>query len=314
MSAAAGKVRGFALALGNFDGVHLGHQELFRQARRLGNAAALTFEPHPGQVLQPELAPKLITLPARKLELLEGCGLDAVIVQPFTAAYAKTTAAQFEQSLLDELGARYLVVGNDFTYGAERHGTVQQLREAAAARGASVHVVPPVAVDGVVVSSTKIREYILEGRVTAAQRLLGRYFDVDGTVVAGQGRGRSIGFPTANVDTANELRPASGVYAVRAWIRSDSPSAAPSWLGGAANIGVKPTFGDSQVTIEVHLFDFSGDLYRKSVRVQFVDRLRAEQRFASAAELAAQIGRDLERAREVIAGVENRPKGSPRPP
>ena len=300
---AAGKVFGYALALGNFDGVHLGHQELFRQAKCLANAAALTFEPHPGHVLQPELAPKLITSPERKLELLEGCGLDAVIVQRFTAEYAKTSAAQFEHSLLDQLAARHLVVGNDFTYGAGRRGTVSQLHQAAALRGASLHVLPPVTLDGVVVSSTKIREYLLEGRVKAAQRLLGRYFDLDGTVVAGQGRGRSIGFPTANVDSPNELRPAPGVYAVRAWIRPDRGSAAPVWLGGAANIGVKPTFGGTQVTIEVHLFDFSGDLYGRRVRVQFLDRLRPEQRFASAAELAVQIGRDLERARELVAGV-----------
>jgi len=301
MNGVEGGVRGFALALGNFDGVHLGHQELFRQAKQFGGAAALTFEPHPGRVLQPELAPKLITLLPRKLELLEGCGLDAVIIQPFTAEYARTDATEFEQSLLGELGAKHLVVGGDFTYGAGRRGTVERLARAAAARGASLQVVLPVTVDGVVVSSSKIREYILEGRVKAAQRLLGRHFDLDGSVVPGQGRGRSIGFPTANVDTANELRPAPGVYAVRA--RLSPPSPASSWMGGAANIGVKPTFGGTQVTIEVHLFDFSGDLYGKALRVQFIDRLRSEQRFASAAELALQIGRDLQTAREVIAGV-----------
>ncbi len=303
ISEAGQEVRGYALALGNFDGVHLGHQELFRQAKRLGRAAALTFEPHPGRVLQPDLAPKLITLLSRKLELLEQYGLDAAIIQRFTPEYAKTGSEQFEQSLLDQLGAKHLVVGNDFTYGAGRRGTVKRLQRAAAAHGATVQVVPPVTVDGVVVSSTKIREYILEGRVRAAQRLLGRYFDLDGTVVPGEGRGRAIGFPTANVDTANEVRPAPGVYAVRAQIRN-TPEPPPSpWLGGAANIGMKPTFGGTQVTIEVHLFDFSGDLYGKALRVQFVDRLRSELRFASVAELALQIGRDVEAARGVIAGV-----------
>src|SRR5215472_4798767 len=284
MNGVEGGVRGFALALGNFDGVHLGHQELFRQAKQFGGAAALTFEPHPGRVLQPELAPKLITL-------------------LFTAEYARTDATEFEQSLLGELGAKHLVVGGDFTYGAGRRGTVERLARAAAARGASLQVVLPVTVDGVVVSSSKIREYILEGRVKAAQRLLGRHFDLDGSVVPGQGRGRSIGFPTANVDTANELRPAPGVYAVRARFTGSPPTPVSSWMGGAANIGVKPTFGGTQVTIEVHLFDFSGDLYGKALRVQFIDRLRSEQRFASAAELALQIGRDLQTAREIIAGV-----------
>jgi riboflavin kinase/FMN adenylyltransferase len=254
-------------------------------------------------VLQPDLAPKLVTQLPRKLELLEECGLDAAIVQPFTRAYAKTSAAQFEGSLLDDLGAKNVVVGIDFTYGAERRGTVEQLQRAAAQRGAAVQVVPPVTVDGVVVSSTKIREYILEGRVRAAQRLLGRYFDVDGVVVPGQGRGRGIGFPTANVDTPNELRPAPGVYAVRVQVRAIPGEPDPVWVGGAANIGVKPTFGGTQVTVEVHLLDFSGDLYGKRLRVQFIDRLRSEQRFASVAELADQIGRDVQAAREVIASV-----------
>ncbi len=157
-------------------------------------------------------------------------------------------------------------------------------------------------VDGVVVSSTKVREMILDGRVSGATRLLGRYFDLDGTVVAGKGRGRGIGFPTANVDTENELRPAPGVYAVRACVRSlPADTTGPTWLPGAANIGVKPTFGGTEVTIEVHLLDFAGDLYGKELRVQFLDRLRAEQRFGSVEELATQIKRDVETARAVIA-------------
>ncbi len=297
--AGAGELRGCAVALGNFDGVHLGHQELFKETRRLGVAVAFTFDPHPGKVLQPELAPKLITLLPRKLELFEQYAIDAAIVQPFSLDYAKTTAAQFEVSLFDELGPAHVVVGGDFTYGAGREGTVNELQQAGSLRGAGTHVVGPVAVDGVVVSSSKVREYLLEGRVRAARRLLGRYFDVDGTVVAGQGRGRSIGFPTANVGTPNELRPAPGVYAVRAAVRLSGRA----WMPGAANIGVKPTFGGTEVTVEVHLLDFTGDLYGKELRVQFVERLRPEQRFGSAAELAAQIRRDVEAARAVIARV-----------
>ncbi len=300
--AAAAQLRGCAIALGNFDGVHLGHQALFAEARRLGTPAAFTFDPHPGKVLQPELAPKLITSFARKLELFEQFGLAGAIVQPFSLEYAKTTPAQFEASLFDQLAPAQVVVGVDFTYGAGRQGTVNELRKAASLRGAAVQVIGPVAVDGVVVSSSRIREYILEGRVKAAQRLLGRYFDVDGAVVSGQGRGRSIGFPTANVDTPNELRPAPGVYAVRARIRASGPAASP-WMAGAANIGVKPTFGGTEVTVEVHLLDFSGDLYGQEIRVQFVERLRPEQRFGSASELAAQIRRDVEAARALIARV-----------
>lgn len=296
--AEARELAGSAVALGNFDGVHVGHQALFAEARRHASPVALTFQPHPGKVLQPELAPKLITLLPRKLELLESYGLSATVVQPFNREYARTPAAAFEESLLDVLGARHLVVGSDFTYGAARAGTVDTLREAAAKRGAQVHVVAPVTVDGVVASSSKVREYILEGRVSAAQRLLGRPFDLDGAVVPGAGRGRGIGFPTANVDTQNELRPAPGVYAIRVCIKAGSQG---PWLPGAANIGVKPTFGGSVVTIEAHLLDFQGDLYGKELRVQFLERLRPEQRFASVAELVGQIKRDVEAARTVIA-------------
>jgi riboflavin kinase / FMN adenylyltransferase len=293
-------LRGCALCLGNFDGVHLGHRALFAEAAKHGPPAALTFQPHPGKVLQPELAPKLITLLPRKLELFEAAGLAAAVVQPFTLEYARTSPEEFERSLFEALGASHVVFGFDFTYGEGRKGTVETLARAAAGRGAAVHVVPPVTVDGVVASSSKIREYILEGRVQAAHRLLGRYFDLDGVVVAGKGRGRGIGFPTANVDTQNELRPGAGVYAVRARILEKGAPNNP-WLPGAANIGVKPTFGGSEVTVEVHLLDFSGDLYGKELRVQFLDRLRPEQRFGSPVELTSQIKRDVDAARTVIA-------------
>lgn len=295
---AQGALSGAAVALGNFDGVHLGHQALFAESRRHGTAWAFTFHPHPGKVLQPELAPKLITLLPRKLQLLEEAGLDGAVVQPFTAEYAHTSPEAFEAQVLDELKARHLVIGTDFTYGQARKGTLATLEAAAQQRGAQVHAVPPVTVDGVVASSSKIREYILEGRVSAARRLLGRSFDLDGTVIPGQGRGRGIGFPTANVDTQNELRPGAGVYAVRARVLDD---AAAQWMDGAANIGVKPTFGGHEVTIEVHLLAFQGDLYGKRLRVQFLERLRAERRFASPAELAGQIKRDIEAARTVCA-------------
>lgn len=295
-AAGSGNLEGAAACLGNFDGVHLGHQALFAEARRHGPPAAITFLPHPGKVLQPELAPRLITVQARKLELLEEAGLEQVVVQPFDLQFAKTLASQFEQILFEQLKVKAVVVGSDFTYGQKRAGTVHTLTAAAERSGARVAVVAPVSVDGVVVSSSRVREYVLEGRVAAARRLLGRSFDLDGTVVPGQGRGRTIGFPTANIDTQNELRPAPGVYAVRARVLDSTV-----WHGGAANIGVKPTFGGSEVTVEAHLFDFAGDLYAKRLRVQFLDRLRAEQRFASVAELSGQIARDVESAREAVA-------------
>ena len=297
--AAARLSPGAALALGNFDGVHRGHQALFAEARaRAPLAGALTFWPHPGKVLQPELAPKLITALPRKLELMAECGLGFVVVQPFTRDYGRTSPRDFEAALLDRLGVRHVVVGADFTYGAQRGGTVETLREACAQRGGALHVLAPVTVDGVVASSSKVREYILEGRVAAAQRLLGRPFDLDGTVVRGAGRGRTIGFPTANVDTPSELRPAPGVYAIRVRLPD---AAAPVWHPAVANIGVKPTFGGTEVTIEAHLLDFAADLYGRALRVQFLERLRPEQRFGSAEELTNQIRRDVEAARTVIA-------------
>ncbi len=296
--AARGGLRGCALALGNFDGVHLGHRALFAEAARHGPVVALTFAPHPGKVLQPQLAPRLITTQVRKLELLAAVGVTATIVQPFSADYARTAPADFEAALFDGVGAGTVVVGYDFTYGSRRAGTVQTLTAAAAQRGARVCVVPAVALDGVVVSSSKVREYVLDGRVEAAARLLGRPFDLDGVVVRGAGRGHGLGFPTANLDTTNELRTAPGVYAVRARLAGEAV-----WLGGAANIGVKPTFGGGEVTIEAHLFDFAGDLYGKSLRLQFIERLRGEQRFGSVDELRSQISRDVEGARAAIARV-----------
>jgi riboflavin kinase/FMN adenylyltransferase len=297
-AASDGSLRGSALCLGNFDGVHRGHRALFEEAKRHGPVVAVTFSPHPGKVLKPDLAPRCVTTHARKLELLEECGLAATIVQPFSLEYAKTPPIAFESALFDGVGARHVVVGHDFTYGASRTGSEETLRAAAQARGAGLSVVSAVAVDGVVVSSSKIREYILEGRVEAAALLLGRPFDLDGLVVPGAGRGRTIGFPTANVDTPNELRPAAGVYAVRVRLQGQPPG---PFYGGAANIGVKPTFGGTEVTIEAHLFDFEGDLYGKKVRVQFLERLRPEKRFGSASELAGQIARDLEAARAAVA-------------
>ncbi len=295
VAAQAQALRGCAVCLGNFDGVHLGHRALFDRAASFGAVVAVTFDPHPGRVLQPELAPRLIVEPARKLELLAEANVAACVIQPFTRDYARTTPAQFEAVLFDALGAHTAVVGFDFTYGARRAGTVATLELAAAARGARVVVVPAVTLEGVVVSSSRIREYVLEGRVEAAARLLGRPFDLDGVVVRGAGRGRTIGFPTANVDTRNELRPGPGVYAIRATLLDGG-----AVFGGAANLGVKPTFGGTDVTIEVHLFDFAGDLYGQRLRVSFLERLRAEQRFSSVEALTQQIARDVVAARAVV--------------
>jgi riboflavin kinase/FMN adenylyltransferase len=301
---------GASLAIGNFDGVHLGHRALVAAARaragaRGAPAGVLTFEPHPVRALRPALAPPLLTSLPRKLELLQGAGVDACLVQPFDLAYAATPAAEFAaRDLAGAIGCSEVVVGWDFTAGHER-ARVDALRPLLERHGIGLHVVDPVAQDGLVVSSTKIRELLLEGNVEGAALLLTRPHDVDGEVVRGAGRGRGFGFATANVATPG-LLPANGVYAVRAWLaeRGAATSAGPA-LDGVANVGVKPTVeADARVSLEVHLLDFDGrDLYGASIRAAFVARLRDERRFPSVDALRDQIGRDAARARGVLAAA-----------
>lgn len=292
-AASGGPLRGAALCLGNFDGVHLGHRTLFAAAARLGSPWALTFQPQPGRVLQPSLAPKLITTHERKLELLASAGLAGTIVQPFTPDFAATPPRAFEALLFQALGVAAVVVGHDFSYGARRAGNTDALRAAAAAAGARAEILAPACVDGVVISSSRIREYVLEGRVEAAARLLGRPFALEGTVVRGAGRGRQLGFATANLAPSGELLPAPGVYAVRAFDGR-------TWRGGATNVGAKPTFGDTAHSVETHLFGVDEELYGRTLRVELLERLRPVRSFASPEELAAQIASDLERAAAIV--------------
>jgi riboflavin kinase/FMN adenylyltransferase len=298
--------RGNILAIGNFDGVHVGHQRIFelvvRKARAAsGTACVLTFDPHPAKVLAPEWAPPLIVPPARKLELIAACGIDLACVQPFDARLAALEPATFTADVLVRaLGVRDIVVGSDFTYGRARAGTIETLREAGTSHGFSVTVVEKVTVAGLVASSSKVRELVLEGRVDGAARLLGRPFELSGPVVRGAGRGRSLGIPTANVATRNELLPKNGVYA--GWVRHDGTN-----LPSAINIGTNPTFTESaQISCEAHVLDFEGDLYDRDVTIEFATRLRDEQRFDSPAALVTQIGRDIAEARDLL----NRKKGA----
>jgi riboflavin kinase/FMN adenylyltransferase len=301
-----GTLRGCAVAIGNFDGVHLGHQRLLavareRAAARGAPAAALTFEPHPVRALRPAFAPPILTPLPRKLELLAAAGMDAAVVQPFDLAYAQTPAADFAtRDLAGALGAADVVVGYDFTAGHER-ARVEALRPLLAAAGVALHVVDPVTSDGLVVSSTKIREFLLEGNVEAAAVLLARPYDLDGTVAHGAGRGRGFGFATANVATTS-LLPANGVYVVRAMLGGRPGPLGPEGAavhGGVCNVGTKPTVeAGAAVVAEAHLFDFDGrDLYGESIRVAFLARLRDERRFPSIDALRAQIVRDVAEAR-----------------
>jgi riboflavin kinase/FMN adenylyltransferase len=287
-------------AIGNFDGVHLGHRRLLdlavARARALGGrSVVLTFEPHPAKVLAPRLAPPLICAPRRKQELLAERGVDVLVIEPFDAQTAAQPAAAFvDVTLVRRLGVREVVVGYDFTFGKGRSGTAASLAAAGAERGFAVHVVPQVTVDGLVASSTKIRELLHEGNVAGARLLLGRDFDLDGEVVRGAGRGRQIGVPTANIAAAGELTPRPGIYATRVSVEGGP------WRPAATSLGTNPTFGGTALSLEAHLLDFSGDLYGKRVRVAFVAWLRGEERFPSVEALVAQIRADIAQTRAAL--------------
>jgi riboflavin kinase/FMN adenylyltransferase len=293
--------RGAAIAIGNFDGVHRGHQALLARARALADATdnlavALTFEPHPTLVLAPTQAPRMITTMARRLELLAAAGMDAVVVEPFTRALAARHADEFVDGVLvDALLARAVVVGYDFSYGQGRLGTTDVLRAHGERAGFVVEVVAPVAVGDEVASSSRIRAALAAGDLPRAERLLGRRYDAEGTVIHGAKRGRTIGVPTANIACDGDLLLASGIYAVRMAVEGGP------WLPAVASLGTNPTFlNNGGLSFEVHVLDFDGDLYERQVRVEAVARLRDEERYDSVEALIAQIRRDIAAARTIL--------------
>ena len=292
-----------AVTVGNFDGVHRGHQQLVaetvKQAQAIGGRAmVLTFDPHPARVLVPERAPAALMTLEQKADVLAGLGVEVLAVLPFDAQVAGQSAEEFARATLAQrLQARVVVVGSNFRFGRGREGDLPALRELGSALGFRVEEVTALLHEGEAVSSSRIRAALARGAVREARDLLGRRFFVDGSVVAGDRRGRELGFPTANLEIVNETLPAPGVYA--AWCRSSSePDAAP--LRGVANLGRRPTFDGVAPTVEVHVLDFSGDLYGRPLRLEFEDRLRDEQRFSGPAALAEQIARDVERARGML--------------
>jgi riboflavin kinase / FMN adenylyltransferase len=288
------------VALGNFDGVHLGHRAILKTAidrarAASGTAFALTFDPLPAKVLAPARAPRLILAPEDKLELLRASGIDGVIVIAFTAALSQLTPAAFVRDyLLGKIGAREVVVGHSVSFGHARAGNAEVMAELGRRMGFETVVVGPVTVEGAVVSSTRMRELIAAGEMRTVARLLGRNHFLSGTVVHGRERGRTIGFPTANVGLGEHLRPRFGVYAVRALVEG-------KWRDAVANLGRRPTFGKLQENFEVHLFDFSGDLYGHTLRVALVDFIRPEMKFAGLDQLKAQIAADGQAAKTVLA-------------
>jgi riboflavin kinase/FMN adenylyltransferase len=288
------------LTIGNFDGVHLGHQAIFHTLRRRarevrGTALVLTFDPHPLKILAPERCPPLLTPTPKKLALMQACQLDLVICLPFTRELANLSPTTFvEDVLLHAIGMREIYVGYDFAFGKGRSGTIALLQELGERHGFAVQIIEPITVQGRVVSSSMIRQWVQQGAVDEAARFLGRLYSIAGVVVEGYRKGREIGFPTANVRSDYEVIPARGVYAV-----------VVDWRGrryeGVANIGFNPTFGRSQLSIEIHLFDFAEHLYGEIIEVSFVEKIRDEQAFPSVEALVEQIREDVHTAQRLLA-------------
>jgi riboflavin kinase/FMN adenylyltransferase len=290
--------RGGAVAVGNFDGVHRGHAALLadlrQQARQSsGPAVVLTFDPHPLKLLRPEQFLPVLTLTADRAQLLEAAGADHVVILRTTERLLQLSAVDFfEQVLRQRLDARAVVEGANFAFGHNREGTVEVLRRLCAEAGLTMHVVAPVLVDGVIVSSSRVRAALLRGAVREAAQLLGRPYRLRGVVGTGQRRGATLGFPTANVEQIETVIPADGVYAVRI-LHSGS-----TWAG-AANLGPNPTFGEQARKVEVHIIGFQGDLYGQPLAVDFLERLRDTRPFRGVDELVQQLRRDVEQARQV---------------
>ncbi len=294
---------GAAVAIGNFDGVHAGHRALIARACELAAAhgvksMALTFDPHPSELLSPHTAPPKLTSLERRLELMAAAGLDAVLVEPFTRDLAGLAPDAFiDRVVIGALCARAIVVGYDFSYGAGRAGSPEALRAHGGRAGIEVAIVDPVEVAGEVASSTKVRAYLKAGDLAGAERLLGRRWDVDGVVVHGAKRGRAIGVPTANIAPTSDLPVAPGIYAVTLSVEGGPP------LPAVASLGTNPTFVEGgRLVLEVHLLDWDGDLYDRQVRTSFFAWLRPEQKFDSVDALIAQIRRDIADARPRLGG------------
>ena len=292
------------LTVGNFDGLHVGHQRIIKtvtgRARALdGQAAVYTFEPHPRKVLQPERAPRLLTTLEQKLELLEAAGVDVTIVEPFDREFARLPAERFVREILYErIDPLEVYVGYDFRYGRDREGSMRTLTELGPHLGFSVTIVPEVKLGSRDVNSTRIRELLEQGNVREAALLLGRPYTIRGRVVVGDRRGRTLGFPTMNLDPDNDVLPRSGVYAGHVRFLDAGEPAAGTRFAAVTNVGRRPTFGASErVLTEAHLLDFSGDAYGRSIEVTFEDHLRDERRFPDVESLRAQIAADAELAR-----------------
>jgi riboflavin kinase/FMN adenylyltransferase len=291
------------LLMGNFDGIHLGHQALLRRAiddakEMGGRSVVLTFEPHPLKILAPQRAPRLILTHKDKMTLLQSFGVDAVIVQTFDAAFAAVEADEFiREYLVRRIGVRKMWVGKDLRFGKGRKGRVEDLMRRGKEAGFEIGVIKPIQLGGHRVSSSRIRTLIEQGEVREAGNYLGRYHFISGRVVSGHGRGRHLGYPTANIVARTEVLPLDGIYA------SIVQAGGRQWRS-VTSLGLNPTFGAGPRTIESYIFDFDGDLYDQAVKLFFVERIREEKKFSSAELLVEQIKLDVASAREILRGVE----------
>ncbi|HEY7444626.1 MAG TPA: bifunctional riboflavin kinase/FAD synthetase [Vicinamibacterales bacterium] len=292
------------LALGNFDGVHRGHVKITERVRRVADeraasAVAMTFDPHPSRVIRPDKAPPLLMTTQQKLEALSKAGIQGVAIVRFTSEMSRWDPETFVRAVLVEwMRAAEVWVGANFLFGRDRSGNFSMLRSLGARYGFRAEKIDPVRYKDFVVSSTRVRRLIAEGRVDEAGALLGHHYYVDGSVIQGQRRGRQLGFPTANLCSDNELMPPAGVYATVTQIDG-------IFYPSVTNVGVRPTFEEAntdrgQVTVEAHLFDFEQDLYGRRLRLEFVQRLRDERRFESLDALKAQIGADCAQTRALF--------------
>jgi len=290
------------LALGNFDGLHRGHLKIVERVKRGalergGSAMAMTFDPHPPRVVRPDKAPPLLMTKAQRLEALHRAGIQCVAVVRFTHELSRWDPETFvRQALVEWLRVAEVWVGANFLFGRDRSGNYSTLRALGQRFGFRAEKIDPVRYKEFVVSSTRIRRLVSEGRMDEAGGLLGHPYFIDGCVVAGRGKGREIGFPTANLRTDNELVPPDGVYATTASIDGVVRAS-------LTNIGVRPTFGESARTIETHVLNFDEELYGRTVRLAFVQRLRDERRFADVDALRAQIEADQRRAERLFARI-----------
>lgn len=293
-----GPLKNPVLTIGNFDGVHMGHLVLFEKVKERaraieGQSAVMTFEPHPIKIMKPGNGPPLITPTEQKLPLIGDAGVDVIFCLSFTPEFAIISAEDFiEDILIRQIGIKELVVGYDYTFGYKRLGNIHLLRKMGEEIGFKVLVVEPIHISEHLVSSTAIRKLVQEGKLSETRELLGRDYQISGTVIKGKDRGgKLLGFPTANLELLGELIPKVGIYAVTVNIDDRT-------FYGVTNIGYNPTFEDNTLSVETHIFKFSGDLVGKTIKVNFFRRLRDEKPFPGIKELADQIARDIEQTKD----------------